>query len=108
MTQLLTLSFPSSRSPQGADDVDGHVRDYIRSMVKRGVTRVQEMKVHMVKYVRTELFKDGPAPPHRKYFPTQRTIRDIMTQTRTEENFTKIDLANLVVRRLYCDLLLLV
>ncbi|XP_046900968.1 uncharacterized protein si:dkey-31c13.1 isoform X1 [Hypomesus transpacificus] len=81
---------------KGADDVDGRVRDYIRSMVKRGVTRVQDMKVHMVKYVRTELFKDGAAPPHRKYFPTQRTIRDIMTQTRTEDNFTKIDLANLV------------
>lgn len=82
--------------------MDDRVKGYIRALVQQGVRKVKEVKNQMVQYVRTELFRDTTPPPLRRFFPTEKTIHAVMAQVIAEEHYSKIDLVNLLVRRLCC------
>ncbi|XP_078144935.1 uncharacterized protein LOC139933509 isoform X2 [Centroberyx gerrardi] len=81
---------------EGEEEVDDRVRALIKDKVKEGVTKVAEVKKHMVQFVQDELFPDSAPPQLRAFFPKEKTIRSIMKQARTEIHFTRIDLANLL------------
>lgn len=75
------------------------MRDKIQALVEDGVHSVAEMKRHLKHYIRTELCCNNPPDnTNRRYYPSNRTLRNIIYRARTAKVKSKIDQVNLRIK----------
>jgi len=67
----------------------------IESLVKEGVTDVQEVKRHLRCYVKSEMKDHEPHESNRTYYPTNIDIRSHVDAAKAAIQFSKFDQVNL-------------
>lgn len=82
------------------EPVDIRVEQRVVELTKQGVRKVSEVKRHLTQYVKAELFRGASPPPlsRRRYFPSDKDLRNIMARARDQTRYSKIDQVNLEVR----------
>lgn len=92
---MILLKEASIREP-----VDIRVEQRVADLTKQGVRKVSEVKRHLAQFVRAELFRGTSPPPlsRRRYFPSEKDLRNIMARARDQTRYSKIDQVNLEVR----------
>jgi len=67
----------------------------IESLVKEGITDVQEVKRHLRCYVKSEMKDHEPHESNRAYYPTNIDIRNHIDAAKAAIQFSKFDQVNL-------------
>ncbi|VDI02153.1 Hypothetical predicted protein [Mytilus galloprovincialis] len=75
--------------------VGPEVKAKIRELVGDGVTKVSEMKRHLKVFVKKELAIEDKTIPSRRFYPTDKDIRNHMDTTKNKFRFSKDDQTNL-------------
>ncbi|XP_063440606.1 uncharacterized protein LOC134721481 isoform X2 [Mytilus trossulus] len=75
--------------------VGPEVKAKIRQLVGDGVTKVSEMKRHLKVFVKKELEIEDQTIPSRRFYPTDKDIRNHMDTTKNKFRFSKDDQTNL-------------
>ncbi|KAF1393248.1 hypothetical protein PFLUV_G00036560 [Perca fluviatilis] len=79
------------------EPVDERVKSHIIELTKSGVRRVSEMRQHSRQFVERHLFKDErpPSPTRRRFYPTDKDIRNLMGKAKESVRHSSIDQENL-------------
>ncbi|XP_071138721.1 calcium-responsive transcription factor-like [Mytilus edulis] len=75
--------------------VGPEVKAKIRQLVGDGVTKVSEMKRHLKVFVKKELEIEDQTIPSRRFYPTDKDIRNHVDTTKNKFRFSKDDQTNL-------------
>lgn len=94
------------------EPVDMRVQQRVE-LSKQGVRKVSEVRRHLTQFVKAELFRGASPPPlsRRRYFPSDKDLRNIMARARDQTRYSKIDQVNLEVSHshiAYCDITVIV
>ncbi|XP_078111129.1 uncharacterized protein LOC144520883 isoform X2 [Sander vitreus] len=79
------------------EPVDERVKSHIIELTKSGVKRVSEIRQHSRQFVERHLFKDErpPSPTRRRFYPTDKDIRNLMGKAKELVRHSSIDQENL-------------
>ena len=78
------------------EPLDPHVSDFIKKLIRSGCRRVKELESRAANFVTGVLF-EGASKPDRyrgKFFPERKKISKLITYTKIENRFSKIDQEN--------------
>ena len=84
-----------------SEKLDPRVTDYLRSVVEKGNRRVKDLQSRAAEFVEEKIFfgQMHPDLTRKRFFPTKRKIRNIITSVRLQQRFSAIDQENLKIMK---------
>ena len=80
------------------EPLDDRVANYLKALIRQANRRPKELQSRAAEYVREQIFA-GERPPHslrRRFNPTRKKIKNLITRIKIETRYSKIDQENLM------------